>query len=231
MKSTDGAAGNAFVLSIGGTRMQESRTWKTASELFARKLSWSSGNFVFGDLQRLKSFKVTTSNNTKKVKKSSGSVTASLFGATVVDLEPEESSNFHLLVAFGEDVDRFCSNSSLFEFKGYILNGEIKCDVTKWLPEMFVYREFQIPEGWSDGSEYVQQGDVPLARSGAQIGILSQAGQNFTMVCTGGVSKPSPGPARLLPTDSNLFLLKYPGMIWTKLPVLTSLQDPTILSS
>ena len=85
-KTTDGAAGEAFLVSLGGARMQESRTWKTASELFARKLSWSSGNFVLGDLQRLQSFKVTTSSN--KVKKCSGSVTASLFGATFVDLEP-----------------------------------------------------------------------------------------------------------------------------------------------
>ena len=221
-KSTDGAAGDAYLLSLGGTRMQESRTWKTASDFFARNLSWSSGNFVFGDLQRLNSFKVTTSNN--KVKKCSGSVTASLFGATFVDLEPEESNNFHLLVVFGEDVDRFCSNNALFEIKGYILKEEFKADVTKWLPNKVVYREFQIPEGWSDGSEYVQQGDVPSARSGAKIGILSKAGQSFTMDCTGGVCKPTPGPTRLPPADSNIFLLQYPGMTWTKLPSIEQLR-------
>ena len=60
-KFSDGGAGKASMVSLGGVRIRESRTWKTASELFSRNLSWSSGSFVIGDLQRLNSFKVTTS--------------------------------------------------------------------------------------------------------------------------------------------------------------------------
>ena len=55
------------------------------------------------------SFKVTTS----KDKKYTGSVTTPLFGSNVVDLETQESKKFHLIIVFGEDVERFCYNNSL----------------------------------------------------------------------------------------------------------------------
>ena len=214
-KFNDGGAGEAFIMTLGGGRMQESRTWKHASELFCRNFHWSSQDFEVGELFRLKSFKVTTT----KGRTSTGSVTPSLFGATFVDLEPQDSSSFHLLVAFGDDVDRFCSNNSLLEVKGSV-GDKIEADVTKWLPEKIVYREFQIPEYSSDGSELIQKGDVPIARSGAQLGILKKLDQNssFLILCTGGVCNPSPGPIKYLPTDSNIFLLRYPDMVWTKLP-------------
>ena len=64
-----------------------------------------------GDLQRLKSFQVTSSSG----RTCSGSVTIPLFGATFVDLEPPESNDFHLLIAFGEDVQRFCSNNNILD--------------------------------------------------------------------------------------------------------------------
>ena len=146
-KVIDGGAGKASMLSIGGVRMGDSRTAKFARELFCRNFSWVSGAFDVGDLKRLKSFQVTTS----KGKTSSGSVTAPLFGATFVDLEPEESDKFNLIVGFGEDVDRFCSNNTIFVIKGSI-GDEIEADVTKWLPKKLVYSEFKIPENWSDGS-------------------------------------------------------------------------------
>ena len=212
----DGECGRASMVSLGGVRMQDSRTWKNASEIFSRNFSWASGAFLVGDLDRLKSFQVTTT----KARTSHGSVTAPLFGATFVDLEPKESKDFHLLVAFGEDVERFCSNSYIFEVKGSI-GDKIEADVTKWLPEKLVFREFEKPRGWPDGSEFVQKGVVPTARSGAQIGILGNPDKDnpsFTILCPGGVCKPTPGPTRILPEDSNLFLLKYPEMIWTKLP-------------
>ena len=218
-KNIDGAAGQGSMLSLGGVRMQESRTWKSASILFSRSFSWSSEDFVLGDLQRLNSFQVTTS----KKRTSTGSVTAPLFGASVVDLEPTDSNDFHLLIAFGQDVEKFCSNNYLFEMKGSLRGNSIVADVTKWLPEKFNYREFEKPSSWSDGSEFVQKGEVPFVRSGAQLGILKhpndqQEQASFTMICTGGICMPSPGPLRILPADSNIFLLQYPGMTWTKLP-------------
>ena len=103
----------------------------------------------------------------------SGSVTSPLFGATFVDLEPQESNDLYLLIAFGKDVERFCSNSSILEVKGSI-GDTIEADVTKWLPERVLYREYLPPPNLTDGSELVQQGTVPRGRSGAQLGIFSK---------------------------------------------------------
>ena len=84
-KAIAGGAGTAAMVSLGGVRMQESRTWKYSSEFFCRNLTWTSFDFVVGDLLRLMSFQVTT----KKGRKCTGSVTTPLFGATFMDLEPE----------------------------------------------------------------------------------------------------------------------------------------------
>ena len=89
------------------------------------------------DLLRLKSFQVATTSG----RTCSGSVTTPLFGATFVDLEPQESNDFHLIVAFGEDVQRFCSNTSILEIKGSV-GATIEADVTKCLAEKIEYREF-----------------------------------------------------------------------------------------
>ena len=58
-------------------------------------------------------------------------MTSPLFGATFVDLEPEESDKFNLIIGFGEDVERFCSNNLIFVIKGSI-GDVIEADVTKW---------------------------------------------------------------------------------------------------
>ena len=137
-----------------------------------------------------------------KGRSSSGSVTSPLFGATLVDLEPEESNNFKLIIGCGEDVERFCSNNSIFVIKGSIIGDKIEADVTKWLPKQVVYSEFKIPDNYSDGSEYVQKGDVPSARSGSKFGILSNDASSATILCTGGVCNPSPGSTKYLPTIS-----------------------------
>ena len=212
-KYCDGHSGRASILTLGGVKMQESRTWKYASELFCRNLSWSSDGVVVENFLRLKSFQVTTTN----ARTATGSVTPPLYGSTFVDLEPEESCKFHLIIVFGEDVERFTSNNFIIEVKGSV-GDRINADVTKWLPKKIVYSEFKVPEQWSDGSQFVQSGDVPVTRSGAQIGVLHQTDISSTILCTGGVSKPTPGPYRTHPEDSNIFLLEYPGMTWKLLP-------------
>ena len=105
----------------------------------------------------------------------------------------------------------------MFVIKGSI-GDEIEADVTKWLPKQVVYTEFKIPGNWSDGSEYVQKGDVPSARSGSKFGILAKSDTASVILCTSGVCNPSPGSTKYLPQDSNIFLLQYPSMTWKKLP-------------
>ena len=203
----DGELGGASLLSLGGVRMQESRTWKFANELFCRNVSWSSDKVVVEELLRLKSFQVTTPNG----RTASGSVIPPLSGSSVVDLEPEESDKFHLIIVFGEDVERFTSNECLIEITGSV-GDRLDADATKWLPRKINYSEFTIPEKWSDGSQFVQNGQVPVTRTGAQVRVLKRLDHSATLLCTGGVSKPSPGPTRIIPEDSSIFLLEYPGM-------------------
>ena len=146
---------------------------------------------------------MTTSNS----RTSQGSVTIPLHGATFVDFEPESSTEFHLLVAHGQSLETFTSNDSILVIKGDSLLDKV--DVTKWLPKPVQYTEFNIPAGWSDGSEYIQQGDVPFSRTGSRLGILKvpdRHDKNNVLLCTGGVSNPVPGRTKFLPLDSNLFL-------------------------
>ena len=74
-------------------------------------------------------------------------------------------------------------------------------NVTKWLPKPVEYSNFTIPEGWNDGSDLVQNGDVPSSRTGSKIGILKtpdRRDKNFLILCTGGVCNPIPGKKKYL---------------------------------
>ena len=152
--------GHAKFVSLGGSRMQEVRTWNHASEIFSRTLHWKGQSFEVADLSRLPSFKVTTSNK----RTSKGSVTIPLHGATFVDFEKEESNQFHLLIAHGQNLETFTTNDSVLIIKGdaYLEN----VNVIKWLPKAVEYSSFNIPAGWKDGSEYVLKRDVPSSREG-----------------------------------------------------------------
>ena len=98
MSNADGSQGAAKFVSIGGSRMEEVRTWNHAGEIFSRALDWSGNSFDVGDLSRLNSFQVTSTNK----KTSKGSVTIPLHGAKFVDFQTETSNEFHLLVAHGQ---------------------------------------------------------------------------------------------------------------------------------
>ena len=51
-----------------------------------------------------------------------------------------------------------------------------KLDVTRYPARPLRFEEFAVPAGWSDGSELVQQGDVPTGRTGHTLSILRQDG-------------------------------------------------------
>ena len=84
---------------------------------------------------------------------SQGSVMIPLQGATFIDFEPESSTEFYLLVAYGQNLETFNSNNLILVIKGDAVLDKV--DVTKWLPKPVKYTEFNIPAGWSDGSEYI----------------------------------------------------------------------------
>ena len=45
--------GTAQFVSLGGSRMQDSRTWNHASDLYSRSLDWKGHSFDVGELSRL----------------------------------------------------------------------------------------------------------------------------------------------------------------------------------
>ena len=187
---TSESGGAAQYVSLGGSRMDEVRTWGHATELFSRSLAWSTRCFDVGGLIRLGSFQVTTPS----ARTSQGSVTLPLHGASFVDLEPESSTEFHLLVVHGQNLETFTTNDSILVMKGDAFLDNV--NVTKWLPEPVQYREFTIPEGWSDGSEFVQVGEVPSSRTGSKLGILKfpdKHDKSYLLLSTGGVCNPVPG--------------------------------------
>ena len=56
LRSNPEGGGAAQFVSLGGSRMEEVRTWNHASEMFSRSLDWSGNSFDVGDLTRLNSF-------------------------------------------------------------------------------------------------------------------------------------------------------------------------------
>ena len=80
MSNADGSQGAAKFESIGGSRMEEVRTWNHAGEIFSRALDWSGNSFDVGDLSRFNSFQVTTTNK----KTSKGYVTIPLHGHLLI---------------------------------------------------------------------------------------------------------------------------------------------------
>ena len=53
------------MVSLGGVRMQDGRTWKTASTLTSRTIDITDDCLDLGQLTTLKSFQITSSHNNK----------------------------------------------------------------------------------------------------------------------------------------------------------------------
>ena len=103
---TDGA-GRAMFVSLGGSRMEEVRTWGHANEMYSRNLTWSD-TFDVGNLSRLNSFQVTTASG----RTSQGSVTIPLHSAAFVDFQSETSRDFEILVVHGQNLETFTTNDN-----------------------------------------------------------------------------------------------------------------------
>ena len=102
------------------------------------------------DAQQLKvinSFQITSSNE----RTTKGSVIQQLTTPAYVDLEPQGSSNIHLVIFGGQSVDKYITSDDLVVIKGPAdFSGEV--DVTVWKSTDIKYNEFEIPEGWSDNN-------------------------------------------------------------------------------
>ena len=214
-KTVEGDNFHGQLISLGGARMAETRTWSMASTLMSRTIDISEDGLKLGDLSDLKSFQVTSSHKNKTCK---GSVTPCLVNAGAIDLEPEESFMMNIIVYGGQFTDKVVTSDEIISIMGN-LDGNINnstVKVTKYPAKELQFTEFTVPGGWSKGSHLVQKGDVPTSRTGAGFSKLCSSDDGSFLLSTGGHSKIGITKPFFHPDDC-INLLKVPEMSWTKL--------------
>lgn len=214
-KVVDGEDLRAQMISLGGVRMSEGRTWSMASTLMSRTLEITDDGLTLGDLTTLKSFQVTASH---KNKTSKGSVTPNLMNATAVDLESDESFLMKVVIYGGQFTDAIVTSDEVITICGMVRqdinNSDIQ--VTRYPAKAYQYKEFVVPNGWSTGNELVQKGQVPTSRTGGGFTKLRSTDGTDYLLSTGGHSKTRISRPFFHPDDS-LNLLSFPEMSWKRL--------------
>ena len=205
----------AQLISIGGARMEDGRTWGFANTLISRILKIEDDGLDLGQLTYLKSFQLTSSHNNKTTK---GSVIPCLTNSAGVDLDSVAFDNINLILYGGQFTDKIITSDEIINIKGCVMDNisDSQIDVTRYPSEHLNYMEFQVPPGWSDGRELVQKGEISSSRTGHCLSTLKQEGGTALLLCTGGHSKTSITKPFFHPEDS-INILKVPEMFWIKL--------------
>ena len=81
------------LVSLGGTKMEDGRTWGSSQDLMSRTFSISNENIELGNLTSLKSFQVTSSHKNCTC---SGNSMPRLTNTASCDLEPPESNTIRV---------------------------------------------------------------------------------------------------------------------------------------
>ena len=207
----------ASLLSLGGTRMEDGRTWGHSNVIMCRKIQVSNTSMELRKLSNLKSFQVTASH---KNTTSSGSSTPRLMNAASCDLENPESNLLRAVLYGGQSVDTGLTSDTLVLIKGEVEDeiSKSKIEVTQYPSSHQHYTEFGIPRGWPDGSHLVQLGEVPEGRTGSKLSFFRKHGSSDMLVSIGGHCKPNYFTDVYHHEDS-ICLLLVPEMRWWKLPV------------
>ena len=203
------------LISIGGTKMEDGRTWSHSQVLFSRGFQVTNSGINLEKLTHLKSFQVTSSH---KNKTSSGSSTPRLMNAAFCDLETPESSEIKAVIYGGQSVDSGLTSDEIVIIKGTITKDISKADidVTRFPAAHTHYTEFRVPANWPDGRDLVQVGEIPEGRTASKLSFLKQIGSSDLLVSVGGHSKPEYSTDIRHPKAS-LNLLLVPEMRWWKL--------------
>lgn len=214
-KLVNGSDVCAQLVSLGGAKMADGRTWSMASSLMSRTVEISEDGLNLGNLTVLKSFQITASH---KNRTSKGSVTPNLMNAAGVDLEPEESSIMNLVIYGGQFTDKVVTSDEVITIKGNVqknISGS-DIDVTRFPSKPFKFQEFVVPDGWSKGEELIQKGDIPTGRTGAGWTKLKSGNGSTFLLSTGGHSKLKVTQPFFHPNDS-INILEVPEMSWRRL--------------
>ena len=207
---TEDGVRTCYLIFHNGVSWHHGRTWDFAEDWFCLPINWSSESVSTEDLQHVQSFHVTSKASGAAMENCSTS-----FGyvqAAAVDLSEDYSEDFIILKFGGQSTETAITSNRLEIISGpNDFDGPLHCQAYRSEPR--VYKEYKLPTGSSEDLDFVQIGSVPSSRCGHSLGKLS----SNLLVCTGGLSIPRADKHKFHPSDSNLFLLKYPEIEWIKL--------------
>ena len=203
------------LISLGGTRMEDGRTWGYSQDLMSRTFKISDSNIVLDKLTSLKTFQVTSSH---KNSTSKGSSTPGLTNAAFCDLEPPTSNIIRAIVYGGQKVDTGLTSDEVIKIEGEIHENinESSIDITRYPAEHKHYSQFGVPAGWPDGSHLVQLGDIPTSRTGSRLSFVRKIGSSDLLISIGGHCKENYLNDYFHPQES-IHLLLVPEMRWWQL--------------
>ena len=97
-RSVVGSKAKAQILTVGGARREDGRTWKTASTIMSRTIEIDNDGLNLGELTHLKSIQLTSSHKNKTTK---GSVLPCLTNSAGVDLSSPVFDELDIIIYEG----------------------------------------------------------------------------------------------------------------------------------
>lgn len=209
--------GEKTVLFSGGTDFEQGKQYGFSSDLFGLKIESTAETFKIEQLNQVKSFSVTDSDQVRMVECSA------LFGtngATLVDQNKEEDDEFDALMWGGQDAELVETQNRLVQIKGdkgFKLETtgkgkETKMSQIKATAFPSKTRELDIEIENFNPEEEIVQTNTPIGRTEHTMAKLSDE----EMVMIGGITIPEPGPNICHPTDSTVWKLNTTTLTWIK---------------
>ena len=200
----------AHLIFHNGVNWQHGRSWDFAEDWFCLDIRLGSSFISTENLKHVQAFHVTSKSQGAAMEDCSTSFGYVL--AAAVDMSEDGCDSFEVLIFGGQSTETAKTSSRLEIISGpNDFGGPLDCRAYR--PEPRLYQEFQLPTEFSHELDAVQTGDVPSSRCGHSLVRLS----SNLLVCIGGVSIPRADKHKFHPSDSNIFLLKYPEVEWIKL--------------
>ena len=207
----------SYLIFHNGAAWNQGRTWDFSEDWFCLEINWNSSSISSENLQHVQAFHVTTKSQGAAMENCSTS-----FGYVLsagVDLTDAGSDTFEVVIFGGQSTETAKTSNRLEVVTGPSdFDGALHCKAYRSEPRL--YKEYKLPEDYSPELDLIQNGTVPSSRCGHTLGKLSPN----LLVCIGGLTIPAAAKHKFHPSDSNIFLLKYPEIEWIKLDKIEELN-------
>ena len=200
----------AHLIFHNGVNWHHGRSWDFAEDWVCLDISLGLSYISADNLKHVQAFHVTSKSQGASMEGCSTSFGYVL--AAGVDLSVADSDSFEILIFGGQSTETAKTSNRLEIVSGpNDFSGPLDCRAYRAEPRQ--YKEYQLPNEFSHELDSVQTGVVPTSRCGHSLGKLP----SNLLVCVGGLTIPKAGKHKFHPSDSNIFLLKYPQIEWIKL--------------